>query len=451
MDENQNEGPDPFASRPESPSSIPSLLTDDDCPLPVAFQRWNICCFAAIFGLYYLAAPVSYIGITHANLLKELGHQDTFANLPSAIYQWTSVFAVFVAWFLPNPKLLKPLLVAAMVAMAGISAAVAAILWLQLSAGVLSAGVVAHGAVFGAANGVSLTTMWELVRRGVSTSRRGHVLGLTFGFGPLLACVGSLGQQALFSKSAIGGFSFGYAFPTNYLVLFAAVVPILLVCSAFAGTFVVPSAAYEPHGGPHLKEIASGLRQFFTYRPLVFGAVAYLLVYSGGNAIIPNVSLRAKELLEEEMDTQGIQQFLRFGFKAATGVFLGWLLAKTSPKATLLATTSVLLLALAWVLNSRGWWCLMSFGLLGSGELFGAYFPNYVATASPKSRVRLNIAYLGLLSSLVGVASLGYGWIADEFGRFASFYTAAGVLVLAIVLIMVALPARPVPFSQGEE
>ncbi|HVC98274.1 MAG TPA: hypothetical protein VND64_31675 [Pirellulales bacterium] len=442
-----------MASRPESPSSIPLLLTDDDCPLPAATQRWNICCFAGIWCLYYLAAPVSYIGITHANLLKSLGQTTIAANLPSALYLATSVFPVLIAWFLPHPKLLTPLLVAALSVEASATAALAALLWLRPPSEFVSAGVIAHGAIFGAAGGVVLTTMWELVRRGVSTSRRGYALGLSFGIGPLLACVGSLGQLALFSKITIGRFSFGhpYPFPTNYLLLFVAAVPILLGCSALAASFVVPRATQEPSGAFGLAEITGGLRQFFTYRPLVFGAVAYLLVYSGGNAIMQNASIYAKVVLESGTDTQGIQQFLRFGCKAVTGACLGWLLAKTNPKAALLATTSILLLAMTWTLNSHGWWYLASFGIFGSGELFGAYFPNYVATASAKSRVRLNIAYLSLLGSLVGVASYLYGWIADKFGLVASFHAAAGVLVLAMGWIIVALPTRPVPIATSEE
>lgn len=435
-----------MADKTDPPNQAPGVRSvDDDCPLPVATQRRNIYCFAGIWSLYYLAAPVSYIGITHANLLKELEHSNTVANFPGALYQWLSVCAVLVAWFLPNPRLLKPLLLTVNIVMACICAVVAAVLWLDLSRSVITVAIIAHGAVFGACSGVMLTTMWEFVRRGVSTSRRGHTLALTFGVGPLFACLGALAQQAIFSERPIGGFSLGYAFPTNYLVLFAAVVPILLACAALSAMFVVPVASNEPPTGVRAAEIVGGLREFLTCRPLVMGAVAYLLVYSGGNAIFANVSIHAKTVLESQVDTQGVQQFLRFGFKAATGFLLGYLLAKTNPKATLLATTSILILAMGWVLNSQGRWYLLSFGLLGSGELFGAYFPNYIATASRKARVRLNVAYLSLLSSLVGLANMSFGYIADQYGLVASFYTAAGVLLFAMGLIVIVLPAQPTP------
>src|SRR3954454_22843542 len=81
----------------------------DDCPLPAGVQRRNICCFAAFWGVYYLAAPVSYVGLTHANLLRALGNGDTVNNLPSAVYLWLAFVPVLAAWAFPHPRHLKPL------------------------------------------------------------------------------------------------------------------------------------------------------------------------------------------------------------------------------------------------------------------------------------------------------------------------------------------------------
>jgi len=179
---------------------------------------------------------------------------------------------------------------------------------------------------------------------------------------------------------------------------------------------------------------------------LLIGAVAYFLVASGGSAILDNVSLHAKDVLgETTASTMGTQNFLRFGFKAVAGVLLGWLLLKTHPKAMLITTTIILLIGMGWALNSSGQWYLISFGLLGAGELYGVYFPNYIATASAKSHVRINIAYLSLLGSLVGFASVIFGLISDGISRIASFHAATGVLIVALILIIVALPSRPTP------
>lgn len=430
-------------------------FVDDDCPLVPSLQSRNMVCFAGLWGLIYLTAPISYVGVTHANLLHDLGNSDTLANLPHGVYQWMTGFPVLVAWFLPQPRLLRPLIVVSLAAKAAMTAVVTAVLWFQLPALVATVSVVAFAAVFGAANGVMITALWEVVRRGVSTGRRGKTLAFSFGIGPILACAGSLMQQMLLSREPLTGCTFGIPFPHSYTALFAGAFPVTVLCIVLGAAFVVPIPADEPAAPSRMAEITGGLRQFVSTRPVLLCTLAYVLVYAGGNAIFDNVSLHAKQVLgETSPDTVGLQNFLRFGFKAVAGVLLGWLLAKTHPKATLVATTGILLAGMGWALTASGWWYLMAAGLLGAGELFGAYFPNYVTTASAKSHVRVNIAYLNLLGALVGFASLIFGQISDRWGRMASFYAAAGVLALAMLLIAVALPARPqggeVPEPAGE-
>lgn len=423
-----------------------SVPAEDDCPLSAALQTRNIACFAGVWCLIYLTAPVSYVGVTHANLLHDLGNSDTVANLPHAVYQWMTALPVLVAWFLPQARWLKPLLVGSFAAKAALTAVVAVAIWLRWPAPVVTGSVILFSGVFGAANGVMLMALWEVVRRGVSTARRGVTLGFSFGFGPIAACAGSLMQQMLMGKEPVTGCTFGMPFPDNYLALFAGTLPAMVLCVFLGAAFHVPLPLEEPGSSSRTAEILEGLRQFVTSRPVALGAVAFLLVYSGGEAIFDNVSLHAKDMLgEASPDTVGLQNFLRFGFKAVAGGLLGWLLAKTHPKAALLATTAILLAGMAWALNTSGWWYLGTAGLLGAGELFGVYFPNYVTTASAKSQVRANIAYLNLLAALVGFASVIFGQVSDRFGRIASFHTATGVLIVAMLLIMFALPARPTP------
>ncbi|MDB5337547.1 MAG: hypothetical protein JWN70_3166 [Planctomycetaceae bacterium] len=417
----------------------------DDCPLPVALQNRNIWCFATFWSVYYLAAPVSYIGLTHANLLKAFGNSDTISNMPSAMYLWLTALPVIAAWLFPHPRYLKPLALGAVGLMVSMTAAVAVTLG-SASATVATVVVIAHGAVFGAANGVLLTAMWDFLRRGVSTSRRGKALGLTFGIGPLLACVGALLQDALFGGKLLGGWSFGLTFPNNYLAMFAAVSPLLLVAGIAVAMFRIPfDDDWQKDAGTPWAEIVAGVRQFVRNRNVLRAVVIYVIVYSGGNAIFQNVSLHATDILGKDSDTLGMQSFLRFGFKAVAGVLLGLLLAKASPRATLLATTSILLIGMTWALSSTGWWFMLTFGLLGAGELFGAYFPNYVTTASQKPFVRINMAYLSFLTAITGFSSVLFGAISDRYGRIASFYTAAGILVIALILICLLLPPNPTP------
>jgi hypothetical protein len=446
----------------ETESLPDSRQAGDDCPLPVSVQVRNIICYAVFWSIYYLSAPVSYVGLTHANLLKALGNTDTINNLPAAMYQWLAVLPVLMAWVFPQPRYLKPLALASMGVMAAMTAAVAVTLWSGASSAVSTWVVVAHGAVFGAANGVLITTLWDFLRRGVATKRRGPALGFTYSIGPLFACVGAVLQDALFQGRLLRGVSLGLQFPDNYMVMFGGVAPMLLAAMLLIAAFAIPAHSEATDDNRRLSravladlfgEVVAGLRQFIYNKPVLMAVGLYIVVASGGNAIFSNVSLHAKDVLGETTETLGLQSFLRFGFKAVAGGLLGWLLARTSPRATLLATTSILLLGMGWALTSRGWWFMVTFGLLGAGELYGAYFPNYVTTASPKPVVRLNMAYLSVLGALIGFASLALGMISDVFGRMygqtsgrvASFYVATALLVLALIAIGLVLPANPTP------
>lgn len=465
---------------------------DEDCPLPVATQNWNIACFAVFWAVYYLVAPVSYIGTTHANILKSLGNSDVINNLPSAMYLWLTPVPVLITWMFPHPRYLKPLAVLSVGVMTVITGLCAYVLWGNYSPWTKTLLVINHGAWFGAANGFLITALWDVLRRGVSTSRRGKALGFTFGVGPLFACVGSLLQDACFNGSLTGGWTFGLSFPNNYVAMFAATAPLILFAGITVALFVVPPpTSQEESAEDRWGEVMRGLVQFLRNPVVLWAVVIYVIVYSGGNAILSNVSLYAKNVLGEGTDTVGQQNFLRFGFKAVAGALLGWLLAKSNPRATLLATTGVLLAGMGWALVSGGWgWAFMlTFGILGAGELFGAHFPNYVTTASEKRYVRINMAYLGVLSVFVGFSAYGFGMISSHFaqvygkehvaaltqtylptmgetegikqaeleglrlgerdGRVISIYVAAGILVAGLVMILALLPPNPTPREEA--
>jgi hypothetical protein len=479
--------------------SVPSPALDEDCPLPVASQRWNMLCFAGVWCLYYLSAPIVYVGITHGNLAKRIGHAED-ANMPLAWYSWMMGVPVLVAWLVPNPRHLKTLVVGALLCIATATAVVPLAIASQassdvpvdsllihgslavaaaapaipselpfesmlihgtlaiasaariLSSDVLFKSLLIHGAVLGAANGVAITSMWEMIRRGVSTSRRGAMLGLTFGIGPVMACTSTVVQQALLDKIPWFNFSFGTAYPESYLWLFGLAVPLIALCAGLAASFRLPEV--DGTQAARTQWSAAGLRNFFTTPALILAAIAYLLVYSGGANIGVNVSLNASLVVTDIKDSQGIQQFLRFGLKAVAGVFLGWLLAKTNPRMPLIATTLILMSGLAWVLGTTDETYLFAFGILGAGELFGAYFPNYITTASPKDQVRSNMAYLNVLGSLVGFSSVLYGKIAgvsadgksaSPEGLRMSFLVAEGILLAGLLLVLFGLPRRPVP------
>jgi MFS family permease len=99
-------------------------------------------------------------------------------------------------------------------------------------------------------------------------------------------------------------------------------------------------------------------------------------------------------------------------------------------------------------------WFLLSFGLMGAGELFGVYYPNYILRCSPKEKMRRNMAFTSMLNMPSGFAPLLFGFIADtvgaatdnkRFGFQVSFLTAAAFLVAALLIVQLMLPPRPQP------
>ena len=82
---------------------------------------------------------------------------------------------------------------------------------------------------------------------------------------------------------------------------------------------------------------------------------------------------------------------------------------------------------------------------MGAGELWGVYYPNYVVTASAKSRIRRNMSIVILLYMPQGFGPVLFGRIADGWGLRASFYAAGGVLAATLLFVQLMLPARPRP------
>src|SRR5262249_51229085 len=145
----------------------------------------------------------------------------------------------------------------------------------------------------------------------------------------------------------------------------------------------------------------------------------------------------------------GLQLALRFGFKVVAGFCFGWLLIKTNARALQVATAGVMFVAVSWALFVPGPWFFIGFGLLGAGELFGVYYPNYILGCSPKAQMRRTMAFANLLSLAAGLAPLLYGSISDGLGRTdkafgyrMSFVASLGILVMTVLLVLTVLPAR---------
>lgn len=486
-----------------------SLDMTSDCPLTPRQQFRNILFFAANVGLIYLAAPVVYVGITQAALCDELKADKTVSNLPSTVYFFTTPLPIFVAWYFPYVRLLKPVLVVSFLLAAASSAAVtatllfptpqvlvpplqdlASFLRVQFPPNWVIPAINLQAAVLGVTLGVVNTFQWEVLGRGASVSRRGQALTLAFGFGPILAAVGSFGSQFLLRGIDFGGslgkLSLDLSYPTNFLILFGASVPIMALAALLSMKFVIPAPRVEITRQPFWSGIFGGLGEYLSYRLILTAAVAFVLVAAGYN-VLTNLSLFTELATGKPASHYaGWQNTFRFGFKAVVGLFLGWLLSKTNPKAGMLVTGAFCAASVLWALTVHGMWFLFCFALMGAGELMGLYYPNYIFYCSAKSRMRRNMAFTNMLNVFTAGAPVLFGKIADTFGAPGgpsaaaastlgylgsvggqgpflavggslarlmedkvgfeySFYTAVGLIVAGLFVAMFGLPARPSP------
>lgn len=424
--------------------------SSEDTPLAAAAgalserqQNRNLVRFAVHVGVIYLAAPVAYVGNLDAVLLNKLGFSDKVANLPIAAYSWTTAaFLVLFTWYFCQVRVLKPALVTAYAvsAMSGLFVIVGLV---QSQSTVLVVAMVVRATLLGWFLGVVGLFEWEVLARGVPEHRRGLALSLAYGLGPILAVVSSLGTQ-LVLDGKLGPISPGKLdFPWDFLTLFL-VGHLIMAVPAFSATrYVVPAPRVEVAREPLLAGVFGGFGEFLKNRLLMSASIALLLMIFG-YAILPNVVLYTKEALgEPPQNYAGYQLALRFTFKATSGMLLGWMLVRTHQRAGLVTTTSFCLIGVLWALVVPGKWYLLSFGILGAGELYYVYYQNYLVSSSPPSKVRRNLAYASLLALPMTLAPVIYGLISDNYGLRVSIAVAAAVLACALLVVQLALPRRP--------
>jgi hypothetical protein len=435
-----------------------------DCPLPVHLQTRNAMIFGSMISLVYLAAPVVYIGLTQAALLQRLQASDKLANLPSTFYQAMTPLPVLFAWYFCYVRQLRRVLSSAYFVVAGMGALVTVALLLEAPRPVLIAAIMVHAGVLGCMMYVASVFQWEAVGRGIALKKRGQALALAFGVGPLLAFFSSLVSQLILDGEVkvpwfawADGFSLHplrmerLEYPWNFACLFGATVPIMAVCGCLAALFVIPVPDSEPQRKPLLEGVFGGFGDFLSDRVTRLAVVSAILVYSG-YYVANNMSLFTKEVLGAAAEQYvGYQNALRFGFKVVAGLFLGWLLSRTNPRAGQLATTALLIAGVAWAMWVPGAWFMVGLGLMGAGELFGVYFPNYILCCSPKTHMRRNMAFLSLVTWPAALAPFAFGAISDAFGYKASFCVSLAILGFAFAFVLLALPKTPRPPEVGSD
>ncbi len=457
----------------------------------------NLVLFASIVGLQYLAAPVIYVGITQASLLEFLDASTLLCNLPGASFFVMATLAALAAWAFPQVRQLKPVLISCYGLAAFTSGLAAGVLVMPVSNQVKIVAVIGQSAITGATIPTAIAFIWEVLGRTTNEAKRGVALGLAYGAGPVLAALGSLGSQIILA----GHFELGPLVltsgtldaPANYALLFALVTPVMGLASFLSSRFEVAIPDNEPSRRPFAEVVDLGLgifagvtamvlalfdlmpwsvgcmllsvvlfavhfRDLLSIRLLRLIAIVTVIFYVG-NTIPSNMSLYSKEVLGvDPMEYAGYQNLLRFLFKAVAGATLGWLLVKTNPRAGVIVTAGLYVLALAWAMFASGKMYLLAFGIFGAGELIGVYAPNYMLTACRESEMKRGQVMMNLAMGPVGQAGVLFGWIVDmaqkkeltAFGETGqalgfklSFAACAAILVLGIVLTVALLPKFP--------
>ena len=439
-----------------------------ECPLTPRQQLRNVWLYSFNVAMTYFAAPVMYVGVLQSALCKHLEKSDDIANLPGSAYLWATPIPVLIIWYFPQVRALKKMMVASYLLEALVSLLFLGVLYgdsqnSSLARQLVVPMLVLHGAVLGVANGVANTCLWEVLGRGVSAARRGLAFTLAFGFGPFLAVVGSLGSQLILGKKETLNFgefagpiqpaldwlgthlgSFGY--PLNYGIIFGACVPAMLLSAVASAMVIVPMSDAERQEPirPKLDRSNLGLHDFFGNRLIQLAAVAYVFVYAA-EQIGPNMNTYIQDLLGRKPEEYtGLCNVLRFGCKIVAGFVLGWLVIYSGPKMTLYVTAFLSLIGIAWAMRVTGTAYLWCFGIMGAGELFGNYYPNYIALCSHPHQVRRNMSYTNMITAAAGFAGVTYGSISKRWGIPWSFYAAFGFGIAALAVVVL-LPKQPKP------
>jgi len=474
--------------------------SSQECPLSWPDQRRNLILFACCTGMLYLAAPVLYVGVTQASLCDKLGADTRTANLPATFYFAMTAMPALIAWWSPYVSALKRNLLFCYGVAALMLGLTAVTLSLPVANHIKVAIVVLQGGVSGAAMPAAIAFLWEALGRGSSEARRGLALSLAFGVGPILAVVGSAIQTWL-----LGGELFGYRlpgkdYPWNFITLFGIGSPVMLFAALLSQFFVVPPVEREVEREPassvlglliglplmfmavgamqmasvtaneSIRIVGYGagivaaiafvihFRTILSQRILLVATIVTILVYSG-NVIPSNMNLYSSEVLgESPAKYAGLMNMMRFAFKVVAGLFLGWLLTRTNPRAGILATSSLFLAAQLWAMFVTGPYYLLAIGIFGAGELVGVYAPNYILSASRPDELRKNMAFVTMLMVPAAPAGYLYGALVDmaktnkwsilgmsnsAFGFRLSFLVCALFITMGIIIAIVALPKQP--------
>src|SRR5262249_37739791 len=101
-----------------------------------------------------------------------------------------------------------------------------------------------------------------------------------------------------------------------------------------------------------------------------------------------------------------------------------------------------------------GGWFLLSFGLLGAGELFGIYVTNYILCCAPPAQMRRYMAFTMLTLFPAAPAGALFGSIIDCYpgagaDGFRLISLTGAIFIAGGIVLALLLPARPRPEEPG--
>jgi hypothetical protein len=413
-----------------------------DLQITPGMDRRNGRLYLLTYLLIYLAAPVSYIGVVQAGLCDRLGANATIANLPSATYLLGGLAPFLLSLVVPH-RLERSVVVWSY----GLTALFIGLVFLALAGNfpptIILCILIFHGLLQGFTGNASQVFTFQCLARGTTLEGRNRTFKQTYFLTPIFAVVGSLLAQFVLS----GGMR-AITFPYDFAVLYAIGFVCMSGATAFSMQLQLAPVPDTPQP-PLWQNLTGSVRCFTQSRSLLLLFVVYTL-WNCALSATPNLSLYTRNALgREPKDFSGVIMALRFGCKSIGGYMLGSIAMKYGLRASVLASCCLLAAATLWGWITPGYAFLFAFGLMGAGELGGAYIPNYcVALSSPETTAR-NVALLSLASPLSSFSPPLFGYLADRVGFGASFAfgltTALGAIWLTMLIREPAAADSPEP------
>ncbi len=385
--------------------------------------------FLAMYIFVYLAAPVTYVGVVQATLCSRIGADATIANLPASSFLFGGFAPLVLSLIVPH-RLERRLLVYSNAITAVLLGAVFVTLAMNAPPRVILVVLVTQGLLQGFTNASSQIFTFQCLARGTTEDGRNRAFKRTFALTPFCAVSGSLLAQYILS----GGLQ-SIRFPWDFAALYGIGLVCLLAITVLSARLQLAPMDDNPPQ-PFLRELADSTASFIRSRPLMLLLVSYTL-WNCVLAIAPTLALFSREAISREpAELSGLMMALRFGCKSIGGWLLGAIALRWGARYSVMTTHLLLAAGVIWASVVPGYPFLFAFGLIGAGELGGAWMPNYGITLSRPQVAARNISILTLALPASSFAPAMLGYVADQAGFRWSFAAAAVLAAIALAATM---------------